>query len=255
MSVKPAKAALTISVDLQQDADTRGGDRLVEQLLAVFGDYQIPATWALADPASSEIADQILSADAWHEAAVLGDSTWVGRDAGRGRFCSELTGKISALRTKGFSATTLIARDAKLDSHFDLAVKQGITAVSCVRSGESSKPTRSAPVALRFGLWDIPTSCSLPSKSSWPLWSTRGNAKRLIDRAIAQRSVCHLTIDGQSLAANGSSALRNVERILGHIRRRCDQSLVSVQTMASVARMLTGGQQSVPARSILRPAA
>jgi hypothetical protein len=250
MSVKPATAALTISIDLQQGAD----DRLVEQLLTLFGDYQIPATWALADPTGSEIADKILSADAWHEAAVLGDSTWVGRDAGRGRFCSELTGKISALRAKGFSATTLVVRDAKLDSHFDLAVKQGITAVSSVRSGEPTKPTRSAPVSLRFGLWDIPTNCSLPSKSSW-LFSTRGIAKRLIDRAIAQRSVCHLTIDGRSVAAKESSALRNVERVLVHIRRRCDQSLVSVHTMASVARMLTGGQQSVPARSILRPAA
>ncbi len=78
---------------------------------------------------------------------------------------------------------------------------------------------------------------------------------RAIDAAVAERSVCHLTIGGLAVATQGGSALRAVERVLRHADQRRSSGGLDVKTLAGTAAMLSGGRQVAPARSILRPAA
>ena len=57
--------------------------------------YNLPASWAVADPAVSAATERLLHAGAAHEIAILGDRSWVGREAGRARFARELARRVT----------------------------------------------------------------------------------------------------------------------------------------------------------------
>ncbi len=186
MSVVLPRGILTISVDVELDVERRGLDqqrsleRVTAQLADLLDEHQMGATWAVADPAVSAATDRLTRSPAAHEIAILGERSWVGREAGRTRFARELARRVTRGRAAGFEISTLLLRDAELDDHLDLAIKQGLTAISSAtlvaQRSRFGGRTVSSPLALRFGLWSIPTHEVLPSHSVWA-WLT-GASKR-----------------------------------------------------------------------------
>lgn len=266
MSVVLAKPALSISVDLELDPQRRLVDQLrgledvTGRLIQLFGKYQAPATWAVADPSVSAATERLVAAKLGHEIAILGDRTWVGREAGRTRFAKELGRRVMRGRGAGLEVSSLLLRDVELEDNLDLLVKHDITALrtpfEAPRFSWFSRRATSHPQPLRFGLWHLPAMQRLPGASRWR--SGGGGlrtAKRGIEQAIADFGVYHLVVDGLQLASRRGSALRVLERVLRYAVRRRDQQVLQIATLQKVAGQLRGEQHATPARSILRPAA
>jgi hypothetical protein len=262
MNILLTSGVLAVSIDLELDVERRSGDQQQSletagrQLVDLLGKYRMPATWAVADPALSAATERILTSSTAHEIAILGDRTWVGREADRPRFARELTRRATRGRTAGLAISTLLLRGTELVDHLDLVVKQGITVVArseAPQSGRLRQP-RQEVVSLRFGLWQLPTQLSLPARRDWRIWqSPAGRAKAMLADAVAQRAVVHLSISG--LAAANRSVLVQLERVLIEAAAWRETGQLAIETFAATARRLAGPRQAKSARSILQPAA
>ncbi|REK05499.1 MAG: hypothetical protein DWQ37_23575 [Planctomycetota bacterium] len=262
MSTVLPRGMLTISVDLDPGStNSRSADHallesLLARLLELLGQHDLPATWALADPAVSAARKRIEQAGS-HELAILGDASWVGREAGRARFAHELGRRVSRARGDGIELSTLALRTVLPIDHCDLVVKEGLVAA---RHGSgkpiSDAPRRLHPQTLRFGLWGFPISIALPGSSRLlPGGGGTRAARFVIDEAISERGLVHLAVDGPALALRGNSAVRVLQRIVEHAQRRRRHGLLEVVTLGAMAEQLSQLHCGQPSRSILRPAA
>jgi hypothetical protein len=215
------------------------------------------ATWAVADPAVSAARARIAAARGGHELAILGDASWVGREAGRGRFARELARRTARARELGVAIDTLVLKSVLPIDHCDLAIKEGIVAARHLSAPHLARSTgRLQPRTLRFGLWGFPVSIALPGTSRWLPGGGGTRAARLaVDEAAGGQGMVQLTIDAPRLAARGAPAVRVLIRVLEHIERRRRHGLVEVTTLGATARKLAGENRGEPSRSILRPAA
>ena len=266
MSCVLPSAIFTLSIDLELDPlrpgrnQPRSLEAITDHLVGLLTRYQVPATWAVADPAISAATEVLLAANAGHEIAILGDPTWVGHEAGRMRFGRELARRVLHGRAAGIPISTLALRGTELADHLDLIIKQDISVVRGdfheLTVGWFAKPVVQAPAALRFGLWDVPASLRLPGDSRWKLGGGgRRRARSGIDRAIADCGVFHIQVDALSLADRGPAAEHMLEHILRHAAVRQREGVLEIATLATAARRLTGERSSAPARSILHSAA
>jgi len=262
MSACLPRGILAISIDLEVDRvrptlpQQRSVDETTHWLLNVLDEYQLPATWALTDPAAAPMSQRIASLGPEHDIAILGDSTWVGRRAGRSRFGRELARRTVQGRGAGVTVSTLVLNSAELDDHFDLAIKHGITAVRQARGLNAGATAGLEPQTLRYGLWSFGVSLGLPGDSRWLPGGGGARAARAgIERAIAACRLFQLVIDAPQLSARGHSARRVVQRVLQHAQQRRSQGVLDVETLRSATGKLSNQQQSRPSRSILRPAA
>lgn len=256
MRARLAKGVLNLSIEVLELDDReikplecealRAAARLAE-LLAYF---EMPATFAFHEPASSEMASRLAAGDRGHEIALLGDRSWLGADVGRGRLGRELAARVSFARQAGIDVRTIVLADDGFDEHHDLAVRNGIVALRAP-IGRVDKAA-AQPQALRFGLWGLPVAMRLPSARRWFGGGARA-ARAQVERAIDARGVVGLAIDARALAKRG--ALRLVERVLEHAARRRSEGTLDVLTLGDAASRLSAPAQSRPTRSILRPAA
>jgi hypothetical protein len=254
MSAMLTKAALSISVDLDDDAASAA---VTDGLLELFARHQIPATWAVSNPAASPLVERILSHAEGHEIALLGEASWVGPHVGRAAFDRELRCRIAAADARGPLVSTLVVGVDCLDEQHEVAIKHGITAVRHPAPRVDVKsPGRMQPGTLRFGLWGFPLRATLPGNSRLlPGGGGRRAARLLVDRAIVACGLVPLAIGAGELAARGNAARRVIDRVLAHAQRRHLQGVLDIATLRSVAAGLSMRYQSVPSRSILRPAA
>jgi hypothetical protein len=261
MNARLARGVVTISIDLEVEGalKERVAERAVEEvtfwLHEVLDKYELPATWAMADPTASAASERILSLGPRNEIAVLGEAAWIGRQAGRGRFGRELARRLE--RNRGAAPiSTLVLKSGELGELSDLAIKHGITAVRHAPSADEGIRGRSQPQTLRHGLWSFPVSLVLPGASRWlPGGGGLRAARSGIDRAVESRGLFQVAIDASRLVVRGSSAHRLVERVLQYVHRFERQGELDVAHLRSVAERLSSQQQSQPSRSILSPAA
>ena len=261
MSAKLSKAVLTISVDLDRDVARLGADDadrsadIADRLLEIFAAHQMPATWSVAEPATSRSIDRIVARRAGHEIALWGDAPWMARDAGRGSFGRELARRAAAGRARGLSIATLVVDGTIVDDHCDLAIKQGITAVRHAPGANESKSRGGLPAKLRFGLWSFPVTHVLPGDSRWLPGGGGGRRLRvLLDRAIVVPGLVQLVVDASQLAARGYGAQRVLDRVLVHAEWRRRQGVLEVATLGAAAARLSCQTPNVPSRSILKAA-
>jgi hypothetical protein len=234
------------------EGSRRSLEAITDRLLVLLAQYQMPATWAVSDPALSASRKQIAAARGGHELAILGDTSWVGREAPRSRFARELTRRATAARATGVPVETLILRAALPVDHCDLAIKEGIVAV---RHPTASGPNHQ-PRTLRFGLWSFPLSIELPGERRWlPGGGGVRAARMTIDEGAASHGLVQLAVDAPRLAARGAAAVRALSRVLDHVERRRQSGLVDVTTIGASARRFGLENRGEPSRSILRPAA
>ena len=249
---------LAVGVDLEPTAGRRNLEHLraldatADRLIDVLGAMSIGATWAVADPVHSVWTDRLLAAGAGHEVAILGESTWVGQQAGRRRFARELARRVLSSRASGLAATTLVVRGDLPEEHLDLVVKHGMTAirgrVTRIRPSRRSQQ----PCLLRYGVWEVPVGLVLPGASKWfPGGGRVLRAGQGIRRANGG-AYFHLVISASQLAARGRMAQHLVERVLRRVGRLQQQGVLRLETLGETAARLSDIPRGVPARSILR---
>ena len=262
MSATLAKAVLSISVDLELAFDSTSiGQRsshqaAADRLLDAFSSYQVPATWAMSDPATSPTVARIVSRREGHEIALLGDPSWVGPSVARAEFERELARRIVVAAGSDVSICTLVVDIEHLGEHCQAAVRQGVVAVRHLAPEADRKRHRLQPGTLHFGLWSFPVRCTLPGSGRLLPGGGGGRAVRAaVDRAIVERGLVPLAIDAGHLASRGYAAYRALERVLAHAERRCRQGVLDISTMQAITAGLSLRYESAPSRSILCPAA
>ncbi len=233
MSTSLPRGTLILSVDLEFSgpraglAEQRALDNALERLLACLARHDMPATWAVADPAVSAARGRIEAAGRGHELAIAGDASWVGQAAGRSRFARELARRAAQARGAGLSVRTLVLKTELPGEHADLAIKEGIVAVRQTGPASVARKAGSLPRTLRFGLWEVPANVTLPGASRWlPGGGGTRAACYEIDQAIERRGPVHLALDGRCWRP----------RSAGGKRRRADRRTRGPTPAARIAR-------------------
>lgn len=246
------RGILTISIDVDSNAGRAG--QTVPSCAELLHKHQLPATWAFAEP-GAPLAERLSRSGCGHEIALLGDASWVGRSAGRGRFAHQLAERLHRASEAGVAVSSLAVNGAALGDQADLAIKHGITAVR--QAPPDAKLATAAPGrSLQGGVWNFPVGMALPGPSCWLLGGGGGGrARAAIDQVIAQRSTVHLVIDAARLVARGSGAWRVLEGVLRYSSGRRAQGLLDVIGLREMTARLTAQYQARPSRSILRSAA
>lgn len=249
---------LNITVQLDSAAEERKFERhqelasVVRQLISTMDASQIPATWAVSDPAHSAATSMLLKSDVDHELAILADANWVGPTAGRTRFAHELVRRVTQARASGIQVSSLVTSVASIETHIDLVVKQQITAVAGLATTSGSRSV-AEPRALHYGVWELPVATKLPMESGW-FSSAKRSAWRSIQRAAADASESHLMIDAAAIASAGRGEEAIVVWLMDHVATLRDRGIVRVETMRTTAARLSDVPAVAPQRSILRVA-
>jgi hypothetical protein len=229
-------------------------DTLRPQLLAILNRYQIPATWAVADPRMSVATESILAAAPGHEIAVLGDRSWMGPGAGRARLARELFRRFDAARHAGISVHTLATRNVASVADTDLLIAHEVRAIRNPPVATPADARRLAPAPLRYGIWQAPVAIATPGPQAWWL-PENWPLQREINRTISRQGTLHLAIDAVQLVDRGSRWLAILEAVLKHAAARRDAGKLAIRTIGQLADQALAARGSVPTRSILRPAA
>ncbi len=260
MSTALDKAVLTISVDLDwAGADTRiAGQRsfeaMTDRLLEVCARHEVPATWAISDPTAAA-AQRIMARDRRHEIALWIDPPDTRLTSSPREALHDLSARIAAARLAGLALTTLALASDQAAVIGPRADREGITAMRHAALDEPSR-TPLQPHRLRFGPWSFPLELSMPGDQRWIPGGGNGRAaRRAIARAIAQRGLVQLAVDAQRLVARGYAAQRVLDRVLAQAVWFQRQGSLDIATIGSTAAQLSARCESVPSRSILRPAA
>jgi hypothetical protein len=263
---RSATFVLSVDVDARTSPRDLAGrhtlNEAFDQLLARLGDVDLRASWAIAELTAIPAVERVVATDE-HELALLGDRSWTGETIGRGGFSAELSRRREAWTVLGVTPTTLALADGPLGIAPEFVARSGFSAVRpgvMPRSGQSRsllakfrglwgdrgvQPAVAAPRALRWGLWELQPSCDL-------LQVGARAAQRTLDRAIAATEPVHFVLDLERLAFAGRGPWGVVDRVLRHVARRRDETLLQVNSIAGLVTTLQGASQSRPARSILR---
>ena len=260
MTVTKQHGVLSISLDLPSEDPSAmlagGQDALdvVRQLIRWHQHYQIPATWAASDLDSRRLTALLLDASPRHEVVLLADPSWASHEAGRTRFAHELGQRLAAARRLRCRIGCLALRDGASVEHLDLLVKHRIRLIRDWKecSGRAD-PVRQESV--RYGLWRIRPSVTLARPSRWrwpgPVWT----AKRMLVGVITRGTLAHVRVDVGRLLDERSPSLREYERFLAFVSKRCRQGALHALTLGQLSGTLEPAFQGGPGRSILRPAA
>ena len=257
---KQAGGIVTISIDLELEIEhytshaQRHLDRVRSQLIELLEVHQIPATWAVADPARSAASEPILASRVRHEIAVLGDRAWVGYGAGRLRLQRELARRFDGARRVGMAVTTLALCNSDRLLDLDLLLEHGITAIRGPAVDSALEARRLGSKPARHGIWQAPTAWMLPPRGAWWLLSAWG-VRREIQRAASEGSLLHLEISAPRLIELGEPAAQIVENAIAALASQRDQGQLQVLTLAAIAGEALSLRVPAPSHSILRPAA
>jgi hypothetical protein len=247
---------LNITVTLDSPAEGQVIERhqelasVTRQLIATMEAERIPVTWAVSDPAHSAATPLVLRSAVAHEIAILGDANWVGPTAGRTRFARELVRRVTQARHAGLEISSLVPRVASIEDHIDLVVKQHITAVAGVTAAAAERLATETR-ALHYGVWEIPTSETLPLQATWfglgkhRLW-------RCVRRTAKDAGTLHLLIDASAIAASGRSDESVVRWVMHRAATLRDRGLIHFETLRTTAARLSDVPAVAPQRSILR---
>ncbi len=223
------QSTIAVSVHLPSHCESS-----IEQLLPLFENSGVIATWGIADPVG-EVAQQIIEMNSRHEVALLLgiESNW--RRDSRVR--------LEAASRDAKTISTIAASSAVGDDRLERRARYGISMIARVGANESTK--RPSVVTRRFGLWEVPAAIHIPALPKASDWRIR----HTIDHAIAGGRLLHMTIDVS--ASNISTVISCVERVFSHIGHRRQERRIVMRTMSEIA-VEFRRRPICPAQSILR---
>ena len=251
-------------IDLGLDADqTAISDHqnlaeLGNEIIGLFNQHDIAATWATSLCMSGRVADAISKSPLEHELAILGRSDWVGSNVRRAVVAESLNDFLRESRNLNQPLSSVVLRDSDVDSHHELFVRNGINVVRRPVKGEhaiSRRVTRD-PVVTRRGAWYVAATAEFPTIGSIiSRFDVGFRAKKVLKRSIGRRAAEHVAISATDIMANPKS-MNALVQIVRHAARLQSADRIRCETLRqSVARMQPSGVTVTPQRSILRPAA
>ena len=244
MSKKSGRGVFVLSLDVREESQRL--QTQVAQVLRALRRHHIPATWAFPQPGHSAIAMQLAREPLVHEAAILGDPSWVGEQVGRTTFARELACRVESAAASGLHPRTLALQRAELEDNLDLLVKHRISFVrSATRPGFR-------PRSLRFGVWQAPVSFSLPAENRWSFGGQEWAIGRALTRASKSHDIVHVVVDLQRLGQHNQTAA--LERVLTGVQRRQSKGIIAALTLSGVADLLAPRSRPAAARSVLHAA-
>jgi hypothetical protein len=250
--------ALTISVDLPSDpGHTAPGSRAsltVGELVDVFTEYRVAASWSMAHPATSPWTFQIRRAAPVHEIGLQVDASWDQGD--RTRFASELTRRVDHCVASGLAVSSISFRGCKPLEAWDILVRHRLPLVRCdareqQRSGKT--PFEFRPLSTRYGIWQVPVAAVISGRNKW-LSNDAGQAVRLIRDCIASPRFLHVVLDVQAAAEQSLDLVVAARRLLKTVDSWRSRGQITVETLTAAAApelRSAGG----PQKSVLRSAA
>lgn len=231
----------------------RGWSDAVGRILQLLEELRLPATWAVGDPTHSAVTELVTLSAVPHELALLGDSHWVGRTAGRKRFAHELSRRVTQARSHGIELATFVPRVAPVAQHIDLVVKQGFQAVVGAPDAADRTTRQMLPRLLHYGVWEISATDRLPPPRTWlPL--ARWKLRRALRRAAAETAPLHWNVDAAAVAQQGRAGWPMLADLLRQVAELRDRSMLRVETVGQTAAQLSERPAATPQRSILRAA-
>ncbi len=236
---------LVVSVDLCC-AEAAAGRELVGQFAAMFAAARLPVCWGLLAEAPAALRQAVAQAGGDVLRVAPGSLHLQRRD--------ELA---SWLRADGAPAAAVAvsgAQAASVLAHWDLLVKHGVRAVRTFGCGPLARDRQVAgyrgavlprPEAIRFGLWQVPVTCSLPAEDPA---AVRGYVRRIVPGDYV-----HVHIDAVQLMASRQD-LRRCEAEVRRLAVGQQRGELRAVSMAALVEQLSRSTQARPSRSILRAA-
>jgi hypothetical protein len=224
------------------------------ELIDLLAEFDLAATWAVGDPAHSALTAVVAKSLKSHEMALLGDSHWMGRTAGRKRFARELSRRVTQARAAGIDLVTLAPRVAPAEEHFDLVVKHGIRMIVGTDVAASSRGGAITPRIVHYGVWGMSASLRLPLRRAW-FPGVVPKQVRMLRRAAAKASAVHWIVHVAAVAEQGRAGMKTITGLLQKVAQLRDESAVQVETLRDVVARLSVLPAARPQHSILRAAA
>jgi hypothetical protein len=218
------------------------------QLFRMLETRHLSATWVPVDPQHFSLRDE-LAINRRHDLALVGDSSWIGKAAGRTRFARELAARLGAIRSANINVAAIALRDVQLDEHLDLLVKHRVGMIRGERRGGPSLQ----PQSVRFGVWYSPVSVVLPGQNDWSWIGKSWTLRQTVRRAIRAGGVAHIVLDGARMGQN-AAALGEFDLVLAHLQRQRDKGILAVTSLSGLTRSLIRKPTVKHASSILRAA-
>jgi len=248
-------AAEATQLDSISLVDHRSRIASLQQLVQMFQQAEVPATWGFSNPVNSQVVPELVGETGMHEVALLGDASWISLEKGRRGFCQQLVQRLADARQAGCELSTLALYDGAVQEDFDLLAKHQISMVRQVRKRQRTGKDSPRHRTLRYGLWEAPQATMVsPLTKGW-IGQSKRIVNKVIRRTIRQGGMGHLALDmtaGQYDSARGRKFVAQVLETLNQ-HRRSDQ--LEVCTLRDVAARWQPAQQHVTARSLLRVAA
>jgi hypothetical protein len=237
-------ARLVFAVDVAHE----GGKarQAVRGVRSIFANHRVAATWAFADLSSPLVAE--LRDDAGHEISLLAQPSWSGSHAPRSAFHQGFSSQMQRAAVAGICLSSIAVEHAAAPEHLDLLGKLGIGAVRTTRPAVRRWPLTmllsaetAKPVALRYGVWQMPTTVEVARQGSRA-------ARAAMLRATARSESVVLVIDAQHVP------LSTVERLVQAAAHLAGKGRLEIHTLTSAADCLARRRRMTPAQSILRAA-
>lgn len=248
---------LLVSIDCQPDRSARGDTQLAQaarSLADLFGRYRISATWALADPASSPLANQILRLPASQRIALLAEPHWAGEQAGRTRFARELTRRVEAAAASTIPLGTMALRGFELREHLDLLVRHRLAVIRTSGARKSHARSPLETYCERFGIWQSEATVRFPDARRW-LGIFPCGPKQAVASGMARRTWTHLLLDVPVLARSSRTVWGQLERCLAFAERQMDAGRLTCVTLERLAQHCRADRGPHPGSAISHRAA
>ncbi len=255
MSITVACGCVSISIDVKRHEKSLvtgvvATESLLTQLLKRFDDFQMPATWALADPVTMWEVAQI-AATAQQEISMLADgSLFSNSQRPRFDFMQSIIRPLQMAADLQRPISTMSMSEPWQPQHVDLLIKTGVTMVRSPRRFSSVQGSGDLQTVC-YGLTHVGVTATVSGGS----WLTARAATRAIHEAATSGGFCHLRIDLASITRSDSSAvLQTVDRLLAQLDGLHISGRIAIENLGQIAARLQRKRNSAPARSILRAA-
>lgn len=244
-------ASFSLSVDLHASSSPEAIERLAQSLRQ----FEIPATWAVADPDAVASLAPLSRPSAQLEIALLTDrSRWQAAGDSH-RFLADIARQIARAAARGLNVSTLAVRDFELREHADLLTGAGVRTLRTAGSPSARLSGSYPPPVDRGGLLRVAATARIPTQSAWGWNSSSAGLGRLLEASIGERASTHWVIDADRLERGGRSVRRQLEAWLADVAAARDDGRLRLSTLAGLASALRS--QTPPRRqfrSILRAA-
>lgn len=251
MSTQPG-SLLLISINCHAEA---GGKRrgtksrlaaTGEWLADLFSEVELPASWALPDPAQSPFSRRLLRQTAGHRIGLLADPLWISSSCGRTVYARELARRVESAAAAGVVISSLGLRGIHALPHLDLLVRHRIGVVRA----SSVVRRRDCPLrreSTRYGIWRAEPTIRWPERTGWLGWNLGGPQRHLVGR-LARRQMTHLLLDTASASLSEPQGRTRLRKFLLFVQRQVEAGEMVCVTVERLVAHLRGEQVPRPQR-------